>query len=180
MDHALTAGWVSGSSLFGAVVVALALALMAILALRLLRYRGAPAETLSLQDFSISRYEPMARLLSEQDVHFLASRPGYRREIGDKLRRNRRRILRLYLRELAADFQMLHAEARKLAAVSPEQHSQLVGSLVAQQFTFWRALAVIEARLILPNAAPTNLDLRGLIASVEAVHLDLAQLSAAA
>src|SRR5215471_20655160 len=59
-------------------------------------------------EFSLARYEPMGRLLAEEDFVFLAAQPGYRPEIGAKLRRERRQIFRLYLRELSRDFHRLH------------------------------------------------------------------------
>src|ERR1700731_1200071 len=64
--------------------------------------------------FNLSRYEPMAGLLSESDCRFLSSQPGYRPELGTRFQRQRRRIFRLYLRDLSRDFQLLHAQARKI------------------------------------------------------------------
>ena len=171
MNHALTVAWISGGIICGGMVVAL----LTLLAVRLSRYRA--AENFELQDFSISRYEPMARLFSEEDLAFLASQPGYRPEIGAKLRRDRLRIFRMYLKDLAADFQALHGEARKMAAISPEQHSQLVGALVRQQFTFWHALVLIELRLTVPNSGVAMGEIRGLIASVETMRLQLSAIS---
>jgi hypothetical protein len=127
--------------------------------------------------FSLARYQPMARLLAEEDFVFLAAQPGYRPEIGAKLRRDRRRIFRLYLRELAFDFRRLHAEARGMVAESGEQHSEIVGLLVRQQVIFWRGMAAVELRLMAHWAGIGNVDVRGLVEAVEAMRLDLARFS---
>ena len=130
--------------------------------------------------FSIARYEPMMRLAAEEDFEFLASLPGYRPRIGATLRRERRRIFRMYLGELAHDFRYLHAEARKIVADSPEQHADLVSALIRQKLQFWAAMAVIDARLLLHAVRLPQIDVRGLIDAVEAMRLNVAQLSAAA
>jgi hypothetical protein len=152
------------------------LLLFGILALRMWRYRSLSAETCSVESFSLVHYEPMARLLSREDLRFLAAQRGCRPHIVAKLRRDRRRIFHMYLHELAGEFQALHATARKMAATCPEEHSALIRSLMRQQVTFWMAILGIETRLLLPRAG--GLEIRGLIASVEALRLNLARVAA--
>lgn len=176
MDQVATAAF-SGAGIFGgAVCVSIVLLMAAFLALRILRYRNASPGNSSLAEFSLDRYRPMVGLLSSEDLDFLAAQPGCNAKILSRLRRDRRRIFRMYLRELAADFRLLHAEARKMAALSPEAHSEVIASLMRQQMTFWFALAAIEFRLLLPHAG--GLDIRELIASVEALRLDVAKMAA--
>src|SRR5947209_2164311 len=88
-------------------------------------------------DFSFSRYEPMARLLSDEDLLFLKAQPGYQPEMGKNFVRERRRIFRLYLQELAREFHLLHAHARAMVARLPSENSPLVGMLLRQQIRFW-------------------------------------------
>ena len=151
---------------------------------RLLTYKSRPP--LNLREnggFSLARYQPLASLLAEDDFKFLASLPGYRPEIGKKLRSQRRRIFRQYLQELTADFRSLHAAAREMAADSPEQHSELVGILMRQQLTFWRAMAGIELRLAadwMGLNGSGKIDARGLLEGIEAMRLDLSRLAAPA
>lgn len=175
MNWALTGGLIMGGSV---------LLLLALLAVRLLRYRNtsvpesnSEAET---EEFFAARYEPMARLVTPDDLAFLASRPGYRPEVGAKLRRDRSRIFRMYLRELAGDFHHLHAMARKMVAESPEPHADLVGVLIRQQLTFWRAMASIELRLLVSPAELPRIDVSGLVESIEAMRVDLARITAPA
>jgi hypothetical protein len=131
-----------------------------------------------LGDFSMARYELMARLLDGQDLDFLKAQPGYRKEIGENLRRERRRIFRLYLVDLTADFRDLHACARRMVANSEAQHSHLVGSLLLQQLVFWRAILVIEFRLTTGGVGSIHADLRGLIQALETMRVELARTTA--
>ena len=172
------ANWVViGSIVTGTSVASLLLVLAAML---FRAYRGAPgagvnSEGLDSDQFSVARYEPMGKLLAEEDFLFLAAQPGYRPEIGAKLRRERRRIFRLYLRELSHDFHRLHAEARRMVSGSTADQSELVSLLLRQQLAFWRAMASIEVRLVFGRLSAV--DAPGLIESIEAMRVALARLS---
>ena len=162
-----------------------ALLLAALAYMRLRSYRSARdgewgGESGEDAEFSLARYEPMARLLSEEDFVFLAAQPGYRPEIGARLRRERRRIFRLYLRDLSADFHRLHAQARRMVANSGAEHSELVGILMRQQLTFWRGLLAVEVRLALSGLGLGQVDVRGLVEAIETMRLDLARFSSPA
>src|SRR5579863_311793 len=88
---------------------------------RMLLRRRRGAATLDSDEtdgFSLDRYQPMERLMAEEDLAFLKSQPGYRAEMGVRWKRERRRIFRLYLAELKADFRRLHIHARELVAGS--------------------------------------------------------------
>ena len=162
----------------GEFVTASIVIVLILLAARLLVYRAATSvgrDGDETAEFSVSRYEPMTRLLGEDDIEFLSNQPGYRPEIGAKLRRSRKRIFRLYVQELAADFHRLHAAARRLTAESPADHSHLVGILMRQQLSFWRAMAMLEIRMLIPGM---GVDVRGLVDAIEAMRVDLARASA--
>ncbi|HML16080.1 MAG TPA: hypothetical protein VK419_03605 [Bryobacteraceae bacterium] len=155
-------------------------AVVAVIASRLRPYWSAAAcSPADLMDFSLARYEPMTRLLHDPDLHFLEKQPGYRPEIGQKLRRERLRIFRLYLADLAADFRALHAAAREMVANSDAQHADLIAPLFRQQFTFWRAIASIEFRLMTGGRSLIPAEVRGLIDAMEAMRLALAGMAPA-
>jgi hypothetical protein len=128
--------------------------------------------------FSLDRYQPMARLLAEEDLVFLKSQPGYRPEIGKRWKRERRRIFRLYLAELKVDFRRLHAHARELVAASGADSAALVEVLMKQQVTFMMATTALEFRLALQQAGVGRVDITPLIELVEAMRMDLAQRTA--
>jgi hypothetical protein len=132
------------------------------------------------EEFSLARYEPMARLMSEEDLLFLKAQPGYRPEMGKAFSRERRRIFRLYLEELAADFHRLHAHAREVVASLPADHSPLVGMLLRQQVRFWYEMAAVEARLSLDWMGIGAIDARGLIESLATMHMEIGRATIAA
>ena len=128
--------------------------------------------------FSLDRYQPMGRLMAEEDLVFLKSQPGYRAEMGERWKRERRRIFRLYLAELKADFRRLHAHARELVAGSGADSAALVEILMKQQFTFLMATTGLEFRLALQRVGIGRVDITPLIELVEAMRVDLAQRTA--
>ena len=142
----------------------------AVLGRALLRYRNRPDAGEPALGFSAARYEVMARLTCEEDLDYLRKLPGFRENMTTRLRKQRRRILRMYLRELAADFRVLHARARRLVAVAPEEHAPLVGFLLRQQVTFWLRLARIEVGLSLAPVGMGTGDVRALVRGLEAIH----------
>jgi hypothetical protein len=128
--------------------------------------------------FSLDRYQPMGRLMAEEDLVFLKSQPGYRAEMGARWKRERRRIFRLYLAELKADFRRLHAHARELVAGSGADSAALVEVLIKQQMTFMMATAALEFRLAMQRIGVGKVDITPLIELVEAMRVDLAQRTA--
>jgi len=155
-----------------------AVSLGGLVARRLLKHHAFQAAPESLPEtapemamgIAMDRYRPMARLFNEEDLDFLASRPGYRPEMAAAMRRSQRRIFRMYLTELTADFHRLHAAARRIAVDAPAQNAEIVDSLVFQQASFWRILVGIEVRLALDWAGLGTADARGLLAVVEQLH----------
>lgn len=124
-------------------------------------------------DFSITRYQPLFRLLSARDADFLARHsrcPG----VARRWERSQRRIARLYLKELAADFQAVHKELRVMVAHSPE-HAHLLPVLFKQQAAFWRALIWIEIRLSLNWGGSSRINPDSLAEAVEALCLELSR-----
>jgi len=144
-------------------------------------YRNSKVEEgLNHVEFSPARYEPMARLMSDEDLLFLRSQPGFRPEIGKKFSRDRRRIFRMYLQELARDFHRLHAHAREVAASLPADHAPLVGMLIRQQMRFWFEMTAIEMRLSLGWTATAVAQARGLIEALTAMHAEIGRVAVAA
>ena len=175
---------VTAEMLAGAVILGGAILVPAIVLVRLLMHRAAgpaargPArqthDAARVKEFSLARYHVMARLTSNEDFQFLAAQPGYRKPTGARLRRERRRIFRMYLRSLTLDFRALHAAARELVADAPEEHAELVGVLLRCQVVFWWRITLVELRLLMPAALP-QLDIGPLIQPMEAIRLRTAE-----
>jgi len=119
----------------------------------------------------------MARLMSDEDLRFLKAQPGFRPEMGRKFSRDRRRVFRLYLQELARDFHRLHAHARVVVASLPAEDAPLVGMLIRQQLRFWYEIGAIELRLSLDLVGTRSLDARGLVDALASMHSDIGRLA---
>lgn len=182
-------GWTISGLISGGLIVSgsTALFLAVWMMARLRKYRSANGIKMKEEKAAglvtlLTEPEFLDGLLSESDFEFLAAQPGYRREIGSKLRRHRKRIFRLCLGELAQEFHRIHAEARDAVVNSGEQYASqyatLAGVLIVQELTFWRAMARIELSLALPGfAARRFADFRhaalaGLVSSINATRME--------
>lgn len=138
--------------------------------------RRRPSAILSVEDpgdFSLDHYQPMSRLLADDDFQFLKSQPGYRAAMGVRWKRERLRIFRLYLGELKQDFRWLHAQARELVAHSAADSADLMNVLMKQQITFLWATTALEFRLLLQQIGIGKVDVAPLLRLLEAMRADL-------
>jgi hypothetical protein len=138
------------------------------------RVRGVDPEW--LKNFSVARYRPVERLLSEEDVEFLKSQPGYLPGMEKALRSGRRRIFRAYLRTLARDFNRLHLALRLALLESPIDRPDLATVLLQQKLTFFLALAAVHLRLGLHTLGIGTVDVRGLVSTVDRMQAELKSL----
>ena len=120
-----------------------------------------------LEDFSISKYRPMLRLLSEDDYEFLASQAGYQGKIASQLRSERRKVFRAYLRNLVRDFHRLHYVAKMMAVHSAKDRPDFAVALLKQRLTFSAAVASLKVRLVLHAVGIGAVDVRNLIDSLD-------------
>jgi hypothetical protein len=114
-----------------------------------LRREQAEVSPLWLSQFSLARYWPMERLLSEVDLRFLETRPGFRPEMAREFRRQRHQAFRAYLEALETDFRRLHTAARQILAEWPEDNPQLASLLLSAQWRFEVVLLRLKWRLVL-------------------------------
>ena len=136
---------------------------------------AAPRHVEEKAAFSMDRYEPMGRLLGNEDLLFLKSQPGYRPDIGARWERERRQIFRFYLNELKSDFRHLHSQARELVANSDADSAGLVETLMKQQMAFFRVTTALECRLVLQRVGLGKADVAPLMQLIDAMRADLAQ-----
>ena len=130
-----------------------------------------------LNNFSLAKYKPMERLFAEEDYEFLASQKGYRLEIGRKLRSQRRKVFRLYLRGLKRDFYRLERAVRMLIVSSPVDRPDLAKTLLQQRLAFMWAMFQVECRLALHTLGLGGVDISALVGSLDAMRLELAQVA---
>lgn len=103
-----------------------------------------------LNEFSIETYRPMERLFNEADYEFLAEQPGYHPGIAKKLRAERKKIFRAYLRQLVGDFHRLVHVANLMMVYSGEDRSDLAHQIFRLRVGFYWTVACTEASLSLP------------------------------
>jgi|SRR5579871_740917 len=124
--------------------------------------------------FSSERYEPLTRLLADRDTAFLRHQSSCP-EIAARWNRSRRRIIRMYLKDLAADFRRLHADARAVVAESPEQNAELVNILMRQQLVFWRQMFAVELWLTASWLGIGRLSADRLVEAMAAMQAELSR-----
>ncbi len=120
-----------------------------------------------LKEFSVSAYRPMERLLNEEDIAFLKSQPGFRPGMDRQLRASRCRAFRLYLRNLARDFNRLHYALRLMVVQAPQGAPDIGGVLLRQKITFFSAWLMARARLELYALGVGKVEVGGLLAILE-------------
>lgn len=108
--------------------------------------------------FSPETYRPMSRLFAGEDFTFLA---GSAPQMVPRLRRCRRRVLRLYLRELRADFARVYAICRMLAPTSSDPH--FATRITQQALSFYGLLLIVEMRCALGWFLPVRVDTAELV-----------------
>ncbi len=143
---------------------------------RMILRKRRPSAPWSIEDpgeFSLDRYQPMSRLLADEDLQFLKAQPGYRAAMGVRWKRERLRIFRLYLAELKQDFHRLHAQARELVAHSEADSADLIHVLMKQQIRFLGATTALEFRLMLHQIGIGKIDVAPLLKLIEAMRADL-------
>jgi len=151
---------------------------LALLVRRIIRPIAPPSPDW-LDTFSVDRYRPMQRLLAPADFAFLESECGYSAAAIRKVRAERRRIFRMYLRNLTRDFNRIHYAGRILLLNSPVDRPDLAEKLFRARWTFLWALATIHFRLVLNAVGGRHVDVLGLLGSIEGLRLDCAALNPA-
>jgi hypothetical protein len=130
------------------------------------------------RDFSIDRYRPMERLLFQGDWAFLASQPGFCTSIARRLKSQRRRLLRQYLRGLGRDFEKLYRAAKLLLLHSPEDRPDLAMVLLKQRWIFRCNVAALHCRLILQPIGLPEVDLGGFLEALGSMRDQVGRLAA--
>jgi nitroreductase len=126
-----------------------------------------------LDEFSVAKYRPMMRLLTEQDYEFLALQSGYHPSIAKRLRAERRKIFQAYMRDLIQDFQRLHMAARMVLIYAPQDRSDLAEILVRQKITFLCGIAAVEMRLVLHRFGIGTVDVTALVKNLDTLRLNV-------
>jgi len=132
-----------------------------------------------LDDISISKYRPMERLLVDDDFEFLGSQEGNTPGLARKLRAQRRRVFRGYLRCMRRDFARLYLAAQLLLLHSTVDRPDLAISLLKQRALFTLALLAVEWRLVLHAARLAPVNVHHLVEALDGMRAQIQQLAPA-
>lgn len=154
-------------------------AVIALLLRNVLRQTNEPVPDGSWLDaFDVNRYRPMQRLLAESDYRFLAAN-GASSDVIRRLRSERRRVFRAYLRNMVRDFNRLHKSARILSLQAETDRSDFALLLIRMRLAFGWTVAMVELRLMLNQAGLSTVDARRLIGVLDTMSASYASLSPA-
>jgi hypothetical protein len=130
--------------------------------------------------FSTATYRPMQRLLSEEDLTYLAAQPGITPQTVNQLRKERRRIFRAYLRNLVRDFHRLHLAARMTLVYGSEDRPDLAQALLRQRAIFTWTVIMVECRLVLHSLGMAPVDVTNLIGALDEMRMNIGALAPSA
>jgi hypothetical protein len=100
-----------------------------------------------MDPLSPGRYQPMLRLL-ENDLRFLRAQPGFSAEAHTRLRAQRGRVFRVYLRCLETDFERACVALKYQVAQSRQGRCRLVLLFGWHHMLFSCSMARVRCRLM--------------------------------
>jgi hypothetical protein len=151
--------------LFTTILIAISIGIAALQIFGRLRHLAAIADV-QAPLVSPGRYRPMLRLLSDDDIAFVASNKALAR----KLRARRIQIFRDYLRCLTKDYGRLLAHLRLAMVRSGVDRPDLARTIARNEFFFGLAICRIEFRLTLYWAGLGKVDVSGLVEAIDALR----------
>jgi len=160
-------------------IPAVSLILISVLACRqiatLQRRTTRPADWTA--ELSVERYAPMFRLLSHEDFRFLRAQPGATPALVRRLRRQRCRLFRAYLRSLQQDFSRTSEAMMRFLMQAETDRSDLIPILIASHVRFACGLLVVRCRLLLYRWDVAQEPVARLVSVFERLQLELGALA---
>jgi hypothetical protein len=129
-----------------------------------------------LNNFSISRYNVMERLLSDSDLEFVKAQKGCGPKLARRLRMHRQAIFRLYLHSLSKDFRNLESALMLYMSASRVDRPDLARVVVKQRIIFTWAFLQVRFRVALYGVGVGTANPGKLIGSLSGLRLELSQM----
>lgn len=164
----------------GAALAGMLLALVLLVRRSVASPGGLPLDAGWIDELSVERYRPMMRLLDDRDLEFLRSQPGFTPRMATRLRTQRCRIFRGYLRCLEGDFRRVCMAVKVLMLQSRHDRPDLAAALVRHQATFALSLAIVNVRVFAYRWGLGGVDVSSLVRSFDAMRLELRSLAPSA
>lgn len=132
-----------------------------------------PATSEWIDELSIDRYQPMLRLLDEEDFQFLRTQPGFTPEMAAKVRIDRCRLFKKYLWSLEKDFKRTCMALKVLTVQSEHDRPDLASVLLWTQITFAYGMKMAEFRLVCYRCGLGTVDVSNLVNLFDGIRLQL-------
>jgi hypothetical protein len=100
-----------------------------------------------IDELSLDRYQPMLRLLNEEELQFLRTQPGFTSALASRYRRQRCQIFRGYLQSLRNDFNRITGAMVLLMSQAGNDRPDLAFLLVRSRLAFAWGMAAVHLRL---------------------------------
>jgi hypothetical protein len=162
------------------VSVALALAAAGLLAYLVRKISGGsrlPVTAAWIEDLSLERYRPMLRMLDDSDIDFLRSQPGFTPGMASKLRTQRAKIFRGYLKNLESDFARVCSAIKMIMLQSNHDRPELANSLLRRQVAFACAMLSARALVLFYRMGVCGVDVTRLVRLFDSTRLELRTLA---
>lgn len=140
--------------------------------------RPAPARGWT-PELSVDRYQPMLRLLQEDDIQFLRQQPGVTPALVKRLRRNRYLVFQGYLHSLQADFHRACEALTVLALHAETDQRDLIRSIIRHRLKFRVRLLQVRWRLVLYRWNAGSVPVRQLVGLLDSLQTELLALNPA-
>lgn len=158
--------------LYALALILIALSCFGLQVLLKMRSLGSAAATTAL--LPANRYRPMLRLLSDDDLAFVATNARLQRT----LRAKRRVLFRGYLRCLTRDYAQLLAGVRQTMVQSGADRPDLARALAKNRILFALSVCKVEYRLALHAAGIGHIEIAGLVDAMEVLRTQVIALTA--
>ncbi|HLK48245.1 MAG TPA: hypothetical protein VKT49_08930 [Bryobacteraceae bacterium] len=157
------------------IVVCVAVAAGLVLAVRRLACpRVALPATLDwIDELSTDRYQPMLRLLDEDELRFLSRQPGFTPKLAAQFRRQRCEVFRGYLRSLSRDFTRVSIALKLLMVQASSDRPDLAAALIRTRVAFTFALVAVHLHVILYSLGLGSVNASNLLRLFDGIRLEL-------
>lgn len=132
-----------------------------------------PVTAAWIDELSVDRYQPMTRLLADEDLRFLRSHAAYNAGNLAEFRRQRCEVFQSYLRCLHLDFQRVCMALKIIMVQSRYDRPDLARVLIHSQRAFVFELMMVEARILLYRWGLGSVEVGGLLSLFDAARLEL-------
>jgi hypothetical protein len=134
---------------------------------------GPSAGTEWIEELSIERYRPMLRLLSQDDLEFLRTQPGFTPQMLAKVRIQRCQLFREYMRNLDVDFKRVCMALKMILLRSEVDRPDLASGLVRHQMLFAYRKLRIQFQLVLFRYGFGTVDVSNLVSLFDGMRREL-------